>query len=199
MLTQFLKTSSEIEFLLSDNWVPEHEKMRLRRLQGQKATELHLAERDRVLEEINTKLAESILENSTIYVLNASTLGLSRIPNKILDFVRQHQTTITIVDLRNNNLVSVPAVILELPHVERIELQNNRLSQDTVNSLDKKVATDSQKEEVHVFQTTPQNTYTPKHSSVQSDGFPIGPQVPTHILPELHIKRNDRDYSCHLL
>jgi|GEM_PF-4385283 len=199
MLTQFLNTTSEIEALLADNFVPDSAKIKLNLLSGQKATEAHLAERNRILEAVNNELAKDALASATPNELTVSTLGLSRLPSTILQFIQQHHTTLQVVNFSHNNLTSLPIEEIGSLTLTTLDLHSNRFSLEAIaaiKTLDVARIAVLEPQKKNALPT--QRVYTPQRASTSQQGFPMGPQIRAEISPESHTLRNEGN-SCNIL
>lgn len=204
MLTQFLSTTAEIDSMLADEFLPEVHKTKLRLLVGQRPSDESLAERNKVLEEVNNKLAQDALAASDPERLLAGNLRLSRVSSTLTAFMIEHQATLRTVILFRNNLHAVPLTLLKQLRLEKLDLSNNYLDQDTVDQVKASafdvVIADPQKPRTASLQST-SRVYTPARAN-QTDaglGFPIGPQIKKDVNPVTHTLRNQSTGSCNLL
>lgn len=133
-MLQFKNTDLEIAYLLADNRVSAAQKAHLALIQGQSYNAEHLEERNRVLDEINDQLAEYALEHSTSLKLNAAYSGISRVSPRLMQFVRDHKSSLQEIDLSGNNLVMIPEfnLIRVNIHFEKNPFSNPPLAQPPI-------------------------------------------------------------------
>ena len=133
------------------------------------------------LEEINNRLVMPALEESTPTHIAAGGLNLSRVPEKLIAFIEQHQATIESISLRNNLLTTIPEKILELPKLQKLFLESNKLSTDSCDEIaeqckGKAVTLTGQNMEIE----TPARQYTPQRNRMtveQPFGQGVNPQT----------------------
>ncbi len=137
LVMQFLQTTKELQSLCASKLISEQDKAILGRFIGQEVNDANFFCRNQALEKLNSQLAKKVVDAPMMEKICANDLGLTRIPQNLLEVLLRNQVVIKTINLSNNSLRFLPIEILTLPSLESIDLRLNYFTPKECEKLQK--------------------------------------------------------------